>query len=345
MAVHGHLGPFAWRYECRPGGRHTAAPTLELRARFPRQVASPQRFARVGWAFLAYLLLVILFGAWVRITHSGAGCGSHWPTCHGQIIPLAPSIETIIEYTHRLTSGMLGIFGLGLVGWAAVRFGRHRVTAAAVVTLVFIVFEGAIGAGLVLEELVADDDSVARAIVIGLHLVNTLLLTGAASLAAWWSTEPTPGARRPFGMGDWLLTASLVALIVTSMTGAVTALGDTLFPVDPAAGAGLLDRVRDELSPAKHFLVRLRIIHPVVAVVSAGVVYGVAAWLREHAAGLRTRRLARGMQHGVLAQVVVGILNVGLAAPGWMQLVHLLAAQLVWIVVVLTMASARAPAR
>jgi cytochrome c oxidase assembly protein subunit 15 len=305
----------------------------------------PSSFTRFAWVFLAYLLLVILFGAWVRITHSGAGCGSHWPTCHGHIVPLDPSIETIIEYSHRLTSGLLGIVGLVLVGWAARSFGgRHRVTAASIVTLLFIVLEAAIGAGLVLKELVASDDSVPRAIVISLHLVNTLLLTGSAALAAWWSTDARPIAPRALGVGTWILAAGLLALLATSMTGAVTALGDTLFPVGATEGAGLFERMTDDLSPAKHFLVRLRIIHPVVAVVAAGIVYGVGAWAREHARDPRTPRLARGLQHAVVAQVVVGFLNIALAAPGWMQLVHLLLAQAVWIAAVLTTVSAWAGA-
>lgn len=301
-------------------------------------------FTRYAWAFLAYLLLVILFGAWVRITHSGAGCGSHWPTCHGQIVPLDPSIETIIEYSHRLTSGLLGIFGLVLLAWAARRFGRHRVTVASIVTMIFIVIEAAVGAGLVLKELVASDDSVPRAIVISLHLVNTLLLTGSAALAAWWSSDARPMSPRALGTGTWILAAGLLALVATCMTGAVTALGDTLFPVGATAGEGLFERMTDELSPANHFLVRLRIIHPVVAVVAAGIVYGVGAWAREHARDARTPRLARGLQHGVVAQVVLGLLNIGLAAPGWMQLLHLLLAQVVWIAAVLTTVSAWAGA-
>lgn len=301
-------------------------------------------FTRYAWAFLAYLLLVILFGAWVRITHSGAGCGSHWPTCHGQIVPLEPSLETMIEYSHRLTSGLLGILGLVLLAWAARRFGRHRVTAASIVTMIFIVIEAAVGAGLVLEELVASDDSVPRAIVISLHLVNTLLLTGSAALAAWWSSDERPMSPRALGTGTWILAAGLLALVATCMTGAVTALGDTLFPVGATEGVGLFERVTDELSPANHFLVRLRIIHPVVAVVAAGVVYGVGAWVREHARDDRTPRLARALQHGVVAQVVLGFLNIGMAAPGWMQLVHLLLAQVVWIAAVLTTVSAWAGA-
>jgi heme A synthase len=142
----------------------------------------------------------------------------------------------------------------------------------------------------------------------------------------------------------WILAAGLLALLATSMTGAVTALGDTLFPVGATEGVGLFERVTDELSPANHFLVRLRVIHPVVAVVAAGIVYGVGAWARQHARDEQTPRLARGLQHAVLTQVVVGLLNIALAAPGWMQLVHLLLAQAVWMAAVLVMVSAWAGA-
>ncbi len=305
--------------------------------------SSSTGFRRFAWVFLAYLLFVILFGAWVRITHSGAGCGSHWPTCNGDIVPIAPAIETIIEYTHRLTSGILGPAGLMLIGWAALRFRKHRVTVAAVLTVVFVVIEALIGAGIVLKELVADDASVSRAIVISIHLVNTLILTGAASLTAWWSFDERRLSFSRLGVGSWVMLAGLLSIVVTSMTGAVTALGDTLFPVQQGT-EGMLAHVADELSPANHFLVRLRIVHPVVAVVAAGVLYGVGAWAREHARDAITPRIARGLQHATVAQVVLGIVNIGLAAPGWMQLVHLLGAQLVWIAAVLTATSAWAGA-
>jgi len=301
-------------------------------------------FRRYATVIVAYLLFVILFGAWVRITHSGAGCGSHWPTCNGDIVPLSPSTETIIEFTHRVTSGVLGPAVLVLVGWSIRLFGRGRVTVAAVVTMVFVVLEALIGAGLVLKELVADDDSVPRAVIISLHLVNTLILTGSAALTAWWSYDYRELRPRALGRGTWLLTAGLLALVVTCMTGAVTALGDTLFPATPAA-EGLLAHVRDDLSSANHFLVRLRIVHPVVAVVAAGALYGIGAWAREHTHDPITPRLARGLQHSVIAQVVVGITTIGLAAPGWMQLVHLLMAQIVWTAAVLTTVSAWGGAR
>jgi heme A synthase len=295
------------------------------------------KFVAFAWAFVGYLILVILFGAWVRITHSGAGCGDHWPTCHGEVIPFEPSTETIIEYTHRLTSGFLGILGLALVGWAGVRYGtKHRVFWASVVTLLFIIFEALIGAGIVLAELVADDDSVARAVVIAIHLVNTLTLAGAASLTAWWAGGHEPPRLATKGALKWLLGLGLLGLIVTSMTGAVTALGDTLFPVDPTLGQGLFDRVRDDLSPANHFLVRLRIFHPVIAVLVSIFIVAVTTIISTAEVSKLAKRAAAFLLISICVQVAAGMINIYLAAPGWMQLIHLLLAQIVWIAMLIT---------
>jgi heme A synthase len=298
-------------------------------------------FTRFAWLFVLYLIGVIMFGAWVRITHSGAGCGSHWPTCHGDIIPIAPSVETMIEYTHRLTSGLCGIFGLILLGWAWAKYRASRVFYGMLVTLLFIILEGAIGAGLVLKELVADDSSAARAIVISLHLVNTLMLTGAASLTAWWSV----GNERPRLRGGhaikWLVGAGMVALVFTSMSGAVTALGDTLFPVTPTDGGGLFAHVKDDLSATNHFLVRLRAVHPVLAILTAAF----NLWLANHvigaeALGKGAKRWAILLASMVGVEVLLGLLNVMLHAPGWAQLSHLFTAQVIWIAVLLMGASA-----
>lgn len=294
-----------------------------------------QKFA---WGLVVYLVAVILFGAWVRITHSGAGCGEHWPTCHGEIIPFEPSTETLIEYTHRLTSGLCGIFAIILVVWASRVYRWGRVTKGAVTVLALTIFEGLIGAGLVLAELVNNDDSVARAVVISLHLVNTLILMGAAALTAWWAGgEPAFELSRRTRLRPWLFLA-MALMIVTSMTGAVTALGDTLFPVDPTLGDGLLARIRDDLSPANHFLVRLRIVHPFVAVVAAAVIFGVSGIVRYSSEDQTARRLAVGLAATVGLQTILGVVNVALHAPGWMQLAHLATAQVLWVFLVLILA-------
>lgn len=301
------------------------------------------KFTYYAWAFVLYLLGVILFGAWVRITHAGAGCGNHWPTCHGEIIPIAPSTETMIEYTHRLTSGMCGIFGLILIGWAWAKGKMSRVFVGAVVTMIFIIFEALVGAGIVLEELVADDDSVARAIVISLHLVNTLVLMGAASLTAWWAGGHELPSWRGRPWFKWLLALMGVALIATCMSGAVTALGDTLFPKEPTLGSGLLSTVRDDLSATNHFLVRLRVMHPVIAVITAAIGLWVSNFIRNRGdLDGRAKGWAALSMAAIIAEVCVGILNIALAAPGWVQICHLLVAQSVWISFVLMSAAALA---
>src|SRR5690606_35520852 len=191
------------------------------------------RFSNFAWAVLGYTLLVIMYGAWVRITGSGAGCGDHWPTCNGEVIPRTESTKTWIEYGHRLTSGILGPMAIALVVWAWVDRAQNRVTRwCATLTLLFVIFEALIGAGLVLAELVADDASAARAAVVSLHLVNTLVLTSAATFTAWFGAgNPVPpSVTIPFA-GRNVLWTYLVGLILVSATGAITALGDTLFPV------------------------------------------------------------------------------------------------------------------
>ncbi len=290
-------------------------------------------FERLAWAFLAYLVGVILFGAWVRITHSGAGCGSHWPTCNGTIVPLEPSLQTVIEYTHRVTSGLCGIFGMLLVGGAWRIYGRGAVLTGSTLTLLFIVLEGLVGAGLVLGELVEDDASVARAVVIAIHLANTLLLTASAAIMAWAAGGRDLPAFRTLARSSFGL--ALVLIVVTSMTGAVTALGDTIFPTEPVLGPGLLDKVREDLDAASHFLVRLRVVHPVIAVIVAGFLLKLTSTRAFASTPNAARSWARTAFAAVIATVCLGLLNIALAAPGWLQLAHLLVAQALWVAVLL----------
>ncbi len=316
----------------------TAEPQLDTAAAELPAPGSPRAggFAKLAWGLLAYLLVVILFGSWVRISGSGAGCGDHWPTCHGELIPRAPAVQTIIEYTHRVTSGVLGPVAIGMVLWAWLGAGRRRVVGwFATATLVFIVAEALIGAGLVLKQLVADDDSVARAVVVGLHLDNTLLLTAVSALTAWFGAGRTwPGLGRPFA-GRGLVLVGLVGVLLVSMTGAVTALGDTLFPVAPTVDGGLFGRLRDDLSAGSHFLVRLRIVHPLLAVLVAAVLLLASRKVSDLDATGPVASLARKLELLVWLQLAAGGVNIALAAPWWMQLLHLLLAQLVWIVLVL----------
>jgi heme A synthase len=280
---------------------------------------SSTRGAGWAWAILGYTVFVILFGAVVRITGSGAGCGQHWPTCNGEVAHLPRSIETLIELTHRLTSGLSLVFAFGLIALSRRRFAAgHVARRAAWLGLAFLLVEALIGAGLVMFELVADDDSVARAVVMAIHLSNTSLLTGAMALTVW-AWHPTPPRLSLRGVRAVVLGLALLAVILISMSGAVTALGDTLYPVAERSGE------------PRHFLEQTRIVHPVLAILLSAYVW----WAVSKCARGAPTPMASAVKGALLFQLFLGAANVWLSAPGWMQLMHLASAKGVWIVLLL----------
>jgi heme A synthase len=295
-----------------------------------------RRYAAFAWGVLAYNVLVILWGAFVRATGSGAGCGSHWPLCNGVVVPRAPALETVVEFSHRISSGLSLVLIAALVIWGfrVYRAGspiRKTLVAAAV----FIIVEALIGAWLVLAGLTADNDSVARAVSMALHLVNTFLLLAVLELTAWWASGGAPVRLR--GQG-WLAAGwfvALVAVIVVGMSGAVTALGDTLFPSE-----SLTEGFRADFSATAHILVRARVLHPVLAVGAALFAVVLGRLIAARRPDARTRMLANVMTVLVAVQVIAGAFNVALLAPVWMQLVHLALAVATWLSVVLLGASA-----
>ncbi len=292
---------------------------------------------------LVYTIFVVLFGAYVRITGSGAGCGQHWPTCHGEIVPRAPELETIIEFTHRATSGVYGLLVIALLVWAIRRFPRgHLARIGAVWTLVFTITEALVGAGLVKFALVADDDSVARAVVMAVHLINTSFLTGSLALTCWAGARPQlvrGGAEGPGrGRVALILFGCLFGLILVGITGAVTALGDTLYPVQE--GAALVERITNDQSISAHFLERLRIMHPMLAVGIGALVLFASQSIASRDPRKTVQRWGMAVSVLVVTQVAAGVLNIMLSAPGWMQIVHLLVGTMLWTALVLLTASA-----
>jgi heme A synthase len=290
---------------------------------------SGQSFVRFSYGLLAYTLLVILWGAFVRATGSGAGCGSHWPDCNGEVIPRTPSQETLIEFTHRVTSGLFGLLVLAGVVWAFRAFPKgHQARKASVLVLVLGIVEGLIGALLVKFGWVADDDSMHRAIAMSAHLANTFLLLGAMTwmiLAAKGLPRVRPFHQGAIGAGIWVC---LLATMVLGISGAVTALGGTLFPE-----TSVVEALRRDLSPTAHFLVRLRVFHPLIAV-SVGLllvlITGLAAHVRQD---VRIKRAAQWVVGIFVAEMAIGLVNLLLHAPVAMQLIHLLVADFLWIAI------------
>jgi cytochrome c oxidase assembly protein subunit 15 len=280
------------------------------------------RLTKLAWTAVVFNVGVIVFGSVVRATKSGAGCGPHWPACNGQFIPSAIHGARLIEFTHRITSGI----ALALVAVLVWRVYRslprgHRARKAVTWAGVFVMVEAGLGAMLVLFEWVAYDVSVARTVAVPIHLVSTLALLASLTLTAHWvGGSPPPRWQRR----GWLLIAGGVGVALVAASGGVTALADTLFPSDSISSS-----LATSFDSAEHFLARLRVAHPLVAVV-----VGLSLiWIvRSLGQDRRSGRVVVGL---VIAQFAAGVLNVVLLTPLWLQLTHLVLADTLWVTYVL----------
>jgi heme A synthase len=296
------------------------------------------RLARFAWIVVAWNLAVIGWGAYVRASGSGAGCGQHWPLCNGEVVPRAPAMATIVELTHRVTSGLalLSLAALVVVVWRT-RPAGHPARRAAAWSMLFMLTEAGVGAGLVLFQYVADNASMARALFMAVHLANTFLLLASMTLTARWLEDGRAGVSLAGRGGRAALVGLFAAgVLAVGISGAVAALGDTLFPATSLGHA-----LSQDLSPASHLLLRLRVIHPALAVVVAFLLIAGAPRIAIDDPAASGRALGPGSRVALLAalQAGLGFLNVLLLAPIWLQLVHLLVADLLWIAIVLLGAS------
>ncbi|MGA2534638.1 MAG: COX15/CtaA family protein [Terracidiphilus sp.] len=287
--------------------------------------SSPLR--RFAWGVLVYFIAVILWGTLVRATGSGAGCGNHWPLCNGSVMQHSARVDTMIEFTHRITSGLSLISVIGLLVWTYRGTVRgHLARAAAIASVVFTLLEAVLGALLVKLGYTAQSQSPMRPAFLALHLANTLLLLAALTLTAHLLSRSKGylwgGVRlvAPFGA----VVAVLVVMVV-GITGSLAALGDTLFPMSTLAQA-----MAQDFSASAGWLVRWRWMHPTVAILASIFVI----WLVVRAARDKThwnnRRISTLVLALLAAVYTLGALDVVLLAPLWIQVTHLLAADMLW---------------
>lgn len=282
---------------------------------------------RFSWGVLVYFIAVILWGTLVRATGSGAGCGNHWPLCNGTVLQHSPRVDTVIEFTHRLTSGISFFSVVGLLAWTfAGTLRGHLARAAAGASVAFTLVEAIIGALLVKLGLTAQSQSPLRPAYLALHLTNTLLLLAALTLTAHFLGRRKGYLRSsirlvaPFGA-----VATVIVVMIVGVTGSLAALGDTLFPASSLGSA-----LAQDFSATSGWLVRWRWTHPTVAVLSSIFLI----WLLVRA-GRRTphwdnRRLSTLVLAFLAIVYTLGVLDVLLLAPLWLQVAHLLAADTLW---------------
>lgn len=314
----GGLGHATCCRACLVGGR-----------KYNRWVNAERRFLGWAWSLLGLTVLVVLWGAFVRVTGSGAGCADHWPLCNGELVPRSPRLETLIELTHRVTSSLSGLLSIVVFVLARRTYpAGSLVRRAAAWTLFLMLVEGAIGALLVKKGLVAKDRSEARAFVVGLHLCNTFVLLGAQLATVHFARLPNV---RWSARGAWplMLGLGMVLFLLLGASGAITALGDTLFP-----SASLAAGVARDFSSEAHFLERLRVYHPLLAIAVGALLVYMAQQLRALFPAQGVQRSAMWLTTSYVLQVALGSLNFLLSAPMPVQIAHLLLADLTWLALV-----------
>jgi cytochrome c oxidase assembly protein subunit 15 len=291
----------------------------------PRPTAGLTRFA---WAVVAYNVLVILWGDVVSATGSGNGCGDHWPLCNGSVTPHWHTLASVIEFAHRATAGVDTIAILGLLAWTwRATVTRHLARFWIGAAVFFTFTEGLLGALLVKLQLTTTNHSPMRAAFFSLHLANTLFLLAALTLTAHFLARDAGrmrgGVQLSFG---WSSGLALGATLLVGISGSLAALADTLYPATTLRAA-----LAQDISPNSPWMLHLRWAHPALALLTgAAIVFFV---MRPLTQGVRVQ--GGGIVLGLLAlQIVLGICDVVLLAPVWLQVLHLLGADCLWIALV-----------
>lgn len=282
---------------------------------------------RFAWSVLVYFIAVILWGALVRATGSGAGCGDHWPLCNGTIIQHSPRVDTIIEFTHRVTSGISFFSAIALLVWTFAGTVRgHLARAAAVASVIFTLVEAILGALLVKLGLTAQSQSPLRAPYLALHLTNTLLLLGALTLTAHFLSRGKGYLRRQICLvAPAGALAGIFVVLIVGVTGSLAALGDTLFPAT-SLGAALTE----DFSSSGRWFVRWRWTHPTIAFLASIFLIWLLVRAAQRSAHWDNRALSAAVLLLLTLQYLLGVLDVLLLAPVWLQVAHLAGADALW---------------
>lgn len=288
-------------------------------------------FSRYAWVYLAYNFYVVLGGTYVRATGSGAGCGAHWPLCKGKFIPDFSFIHTVIEFTHRAASGVVTLGAIILIIWAYTStHKKNPIRKSALFVGLFVTLEALLGAALVLFSLVENDSSIIRAVMMALHLTTTFMLLASITLTAAWASN-FPAMNIHFRKKNLVsIFIVIFGLIIVGSTGAITALGDTLFhPL--YVGEGIIS----DLEYKSHILKSLRVYHPILAILISFYTIFICWKITPINSSATQIKFCKIISFIIVTQILCGFINILLLAPVWMQIVHLFTADILWVTTIL----------
>lgn len=297
---------------------------------------SIQRFVKFAWFVLAYNIVVILWGVFLRASKSGDGCGQHWLTCQGEVLPSAPELKTLIEFSHRVTTGPAFIFVLVLLVWAFRRYDKgDPVRKAAALAFAFIVTEVLIGAVLVLTGNTAEAVTAERPFLAVGHLINSFLLIAFLALTAWFAERERPVKLGSDTRATIFLVVGFAGILLVGISGSVAALSSMLFP-----SQSLADGISKDFSTASDLLLRLRVSHPILSILTGVYLIFMAGWLKARAGNdASVTRWSNVLSVVVLVQLGFGAATLLTLGPIVMQIGHLFLADLLWISYVLLSAN------
>ena len=283
-----------------------------------------------GFCFtvLCFCLLVILWGAWVRISHSGDGCGQSWPSCQGKyLIDSGEQGKTWIEWIHRATSGLFGIAVILLVVLAFLKFPfRHPICKSAFFVLFFTISEALIGARLVLTGLTGGNTSFLRVLTMNLHLLNSVLLTSSLFILWRFLLGKHFSALDSFKKKKYFFSVIFVFFLI-AFFGSVSSLSSSFFPSTSLWEGAALD-----FNSQSHWLVRLRVLHPILALLFGGsfLLYYMLPDTKSHSIQTTKNHFRKSTGPGNLfilclcLALLSGLMNLLFLSPVFLKLTHLL---------------------
>lgn len=291
--------------------------------------------AKYAWITLVWNVLVILWGVFLRASKSGDGCGQHWLTCHGEVIPSAPELKTVIEFSHRITSFIALVMVVALVVWIFRKFKKGEpIRKTAIGSLIFILTEALVGAGLVLTGNTAETLTPTRPFWMMGHLLNTFILLAFLTLTARYASGGAKMRFRVEGKHLAVIVLGILAIFFVGLTGSIAALANMIFPSETIA-----EGMAKDFSPTSHLLLRLRLLHPISGIISGMMLVFLAGILaKESGREPGMVRWSNVMFLLVVVQIAFGSLTLFMLAPIVMQVGHLLLADAIWIAYVLLVA-------
>lgn len=299
-------------------------------------------YAKYAWFVLAYNIVVILWGVFLRASLSGDGCGEHWLTCGGEFVPSAPQLKTQIEFLHRITTTAAGVTVIILSVLAIIKWSKNKTAQNKLIlrmsfaSLLFIIVEGILGGLLVLTGNTAANWTPTRPFWMAAHLINTFTLIAILALTAWFASGGKPfsliKADRKILL---LILLGTLGIFIVGMSGSIAALSSMLFP-----SSTLSEGIAKDFSATSHYILRLRIFHPILSILTGVFLIFLAGHLRKtDEQNPQTRRWTNILSVIVLFQFASGAITLLTLAPIVLQLIHLFLADAVWISFVLMTAS------